>query len=343
MDFLQLTLWSALRNKQKSILEYCKAHPSKLPKWTELYFLRLRDCVGVLSPIGAATDVIQGSKYVTSSLYLPTLSAVRASLQPQTPIYVMQPDGSESPCSQEVLTETAIRLRQSLLQEYNSYYDDLPVQSRCLLITAAMFDPVFKDLGWLPGHVNDPKDETAMAARRKVNATFAQHCLAVYKQMFDSPPDTQDVSDAPITPTKHKSDKLFARFSHASPPADGKKKQEKEPVQGEQQKTEAWSSFQSALKQEAFAYLLAPPPMHETSPLVWWRKHGSEFPKLLVPARYFLGIPASQASTERLFSVGGRRDDQSHGRLEPTMLGRIVSAQQNLPAVQIYRNRKAVL
>lgn len=42
----------------------------------------------------------------------------------------------------------------------------------------------------------------------------------------------------------------------------------------------------------------------DEDPLLWWKLHESEFPRLSQLARKFLAVPASQASTERLFSTG---------------------------------------
>jgi len=45
-------------------------------------------------------------------------------------------------------------------------------------------------------------------------------------------------------------------------------------------------------------------PLMGSDPLDWWRKSQYRYPYLSKLARAYLGIPASQASCERLFSVG---------------------------------------
>ena len=57
------------------------------------------------------------------------------------------------------------------------------------------------------------------------------------------------------------------------------------------------------LKSEAKRYLeLASPPM-STDVLEWWAEHEIDFPALSVMARQYLGVPATSASAERLFSA----------------------------------------
>ena len=39
--------------------------------------------------------------------------------------------------------------------------------------------------------------------------------------------------------------------------------------------------------------------------LSWWKQHELEFPRLAQCAKYILAIPASSATSERIFSAGG--------------------------------------
>ena len=41
------------------------------------------------------------------------------------------------------------------------------------------------------------------------------------------------------------------------------------------------------------------------NPLHWWREHAARFPRLAILARLYLQIPATSASSERLFSCFG--------------------------------------
>ena len=327
------------RRKQKALLQYKERHPTKLPGWSQLHFLQLQQCIGVLNPIATATELIQGAKYPTASLYFPALCAVQTSLLPQTQIWLPQETGEDKPCGQDALTSEAKELRANLSSEYVGYMSELTSDVRELLIAAAQFDPKFKDLGWLPGHSNDDKDERAVAARKKVNANLVALCLKVYKQMFEAPPDTSDLKDLPISPAKQKTDVFFSRFSACS-----SSRKDPAPAEPAEEKT-TWTEFHTALRNECYAYLLSSSGDSGLAPLKWWKSVGvKDLPKLALPARYFLSIPASQASTERLFSLGGKRDLQSCGNMDPDRLSRLVASQMNLPTVLDFRHRqKAVV
>ena len=52
-------------------------------------------------------------------------------------------------------------------------------------------------------------------------------------------------------------------------------------------------------------------------------------------------IPASQASTARLFSLGGKKETlQSSGNMDPDRLTRLVAFQMNSPTVLAFRQRQ---
>ena len=81
-------------------------------------------------------------------------------------------------------------------------------------------------------------------------------------------------------------------------------------------------------KSEIEKYLELPDEPMSTDILVWWAKKESEFPLLRKMARQYLGIPATSASAERLFSIAGRcfgdlRQKMCEEMLEELMWARI--------------------
>ena len=58
----------------------------------------------------------------------------------------------------------------------------------------------------------------------------------------------------------------------------------------------------------------------ETDILEWWASNEKEFPNLSIMARQYLGVPATSASAERLFSIAGRVYDDLRQRMTPEML-----------------------
>ncbi|CAM9526079.1 unnamed protein product, partial [Phaeothamnion confervicola] len=67
--------------------------------------------------------------------------------------------------------------------------------------------------------------------------------------------------------------------------------------------------------------------------LVWWRDRGVEFPKLALLARRVLCIPATSASSERLFSVAGQVVTKKRNRLSEQSVETLVFLHNALPAV----------
>ena len=58
----------------------------------------------------------------------------------------------------------------------------------------------------------------------------------------------------------------------------------------------------------------------DTTPLEWWPKHEKLLPSLSPMARQFLGVPASSAAVERLFSgVGQDFSKQRQSMTEETL------------------------
>ena len=80
------------------------------------------------------------------------------------------------------------------------------------------------------------------------------------------------------------------------------------------------SSSEDELESEAAKYLDLPEVPMETDILVWWAANEAEFPNLSVMARQYLGVPATSASAERLFSIAGRVYDDLRQGMAPEML-----------------------
>ena len=56
---------------------------------------------------------------------------------------------------------------------------------------------------------------------------------------------------------------------------------------------------------ELNAYMRVQQVANDTDPLMWWKQHQQEIPRLSRMARQYLSVPASSVSPERLFSSVG--------------------------------------
>ena len=71
---------------------------------------------------------------------------------------------------------------------------------------------------------------------------------------------------------------------------------------------------------ELNAYMRVQQVTNDTDPLMWWKQHQQEFPRLDRMTRQYLAVSASSASPERLFSSLGLVKSDLRGRLLDTTL-----------------------
>ena len=95
------------------------------------------------------------------------------------------------------------------------------------------------------------------------------------------------------------------------------------------QQPEAAEALVPVVKSEAERYLELPPAPMNTDPLVWWAENEVNFPALSVMARQYLGVPATSASAERLFSIAGRTFDDMRQAMKAEMLEMLMWARIN--------------
>ena len=66
----------------------------------------------------------------------------------------------------------------------------------------------------------------------------------------------------------------------------------------------------------------------DTDPLMWWKQHVQEFPRLARMTSQYLAVPATSASPERLFSSAGLVKGDLRGSLLDTTLIDVMWAKQ---------------
>ena len=67
----------------------------------------------------------------------------------------------------------------------------------------------------------------------------------------------------------------------------------------------------------------------KTDLLEWWAENDIKFPALSVMALQYLGVPATSASSERLFSLAGRAFDDQRQSMKEEMLEMLMWARIN--------------
>jgi hypothetical protein len=79
---------------------------------------------------------------------------------------------------------------------------------------------------------------------------------------------------------------------------------------------------------ELNAYMRVQQVAKDTEPLMWWKQHQQEFPRLARMTRQYLAVSASSSSPERLFSSVGLVKSDLRGSLLDTTLIDVMWAKQ---------------
>ncbi|KAL6465097.1 hypothetical protein MHYP_G00252300 [Metynnis hypsauchen] len=85
-----------------------------------------------------------------------------------------------------------------------------------------------------------------------------------------------------------------------------------------------------AIETELSSYLLTPTIDGEENPLVWWKLHQVNFPRLSRQARKYLCAPATSSPSERLFSAGGNIVNCQRSCLKPHKVDMLIFLARNL-------------
>ena len=83
------------------------------------------------------------------------------------------------------------------------------------------------------------------------------------------------------------------------------------------------------VRSEVERYLELPAVDMKVDVLKWWAENEINFPALSVMARQYLGVPATSASAERLFSLAGRAFDDMRQNMKEEMLEMLMWARVN--------------
>ena len=73
------------------------------------------------------------------------------------------------------------------------------------------------------------------------------------------------------------------------------------------------------------------------NPLIWWKNHDTQYPVLSKLAKQFLGVPATSAPSERIFSAAGNTITKKRNRLKPDISSVLVFLQQSWNYMERYK------
>ena len=190
---------------------------------------------------------------------------------------------------------------------------------------------------------SSPRAFEASCEIRKFQNDIPGRLYKVFRQLFNEPPGNTRVETPLQMPRQEdlkKRRSFYQRFQQLS--AEAPQQPLALPESNNDAVEKAWLDYKRDLTTptQVYTYLLASVPDEEMEPLDFWRCFGiQQFPLMTAPVRYFLGIFASQATAERVFSVSTARHRLSSGNLGPKLLSRLVPAHVNYHAVETFSAR----
>lgn len=203
-------------------------------------------------------------------------------------------------------TELTKTIKGKIMWYLDDRYSD-PVRDE-LMDMASLVDPRFRTTYIDPDKVEQVKKRAVaelMALPPPVNSTVTTASTS------QQPGTAVQVRQEDAQPPPMKKMTLAAFF---------KKNVVSTPSQSEAEKIET----------ELKSYLLTPGVDPDTNPLEWWKRHQPNFPRLSVLAKKYLSIPATSASSERVFSVGGGIVTCHRACLKPEVVDRLVFLARNV-------------
>ena len=259
--------------------------------------------VALLAPLATASKYLEGKKYPTSNLVMPSIYGCIELLHADAAIRQPWDNKLLQPWQlrPEVTAGRAV-LYEDLERRWKT---ELSPQLERFYFIATICDPRQKGLRF-PG-VNPGQ-------RASAHAWFEAEYESLWapKPIAPSPAATGPRTTTPPAHPQHAGASFLdfmANLSH---------------LPGAALQQDCGEEDADEVESEAARYLASPDVAMGTDILVWWACHETEYPCLSVMARQYLGVPATSASAERLFSIAGRVfDDLRQGVCDKVLEERI--------------------
>ncbi|XP_069821004.1 E3 SUMO-protein ligase ZBED1-like [Dendropsophus ebraccatus] len=283
-----------LLEQEKAISQVLKADRKTrhlVPNWQDIDVLESIN--KTLNPLLEFTDALSGEEYVSVSYVKPVLHLLNNT------VLLLADDDIDSD------TDLTKNMKRVILKYLNEKYSDPATND--LLDMASFVDPRFRS-----SYIADD--------RREFIFTKAAAEIQALQE-------TQAVSATESPP------------SHTSTGADGEAQRE-----AKRSKRSLGSFFKNASAQpgpaaftereaieiELKSYLQALDVEGEADPLMWWRLHQANFPRVANLAKKYLCIPATSAPSERAFSTSGNIVTCHRSALKPETVDKLVFLAKNL-------------
>ena len=279
-----------------------KSHKLRYDDWLILGEMKL-----ILEPAASATSLLEGDDYVTSSLVIPSMYRVIYYADPKVDFQVPDGDGVRALPHDELNVGVQLAREDYHADLVRRYITELDFSTKRFLFIAMQCDPRFKSMHNILGLGPQLRD----SARTWFLSEYAMNWQPAEQPCAGAP--SEAMAEAPerapeprLKKSSHNKKVNLSAFL-GSPSSDAAPSQ--------------------AANNETDLYLALPDAPIDADPLEWWPKHQDTLPNLSLMAQQHLGVPASSASVERLFSLAGqdfcaKRQAMSETTLESLMWAR---------------------
>lgn len=269
----------------------------------------LKKLAEFLKPFRCQTDALQGDRYPTISLISPAIQVLLRQCDVEAP-----QESSCLPSDWEIsMTQLKINVKTAMLQRFPSDLD------------GSVLNPIFRLATTL-----DIRFKTNKSSFKTV-VDFVDAINYYDRKLGPLPPS--EPSAASSTPTENS-----MRTANTTAPSSSSKKIKISALYGIVLDAEPATNGtrEELLKAEMQNFLAIPrlsaDEMDELDILSWWKGRQYDFPLLAIYARQILGIVATSASSERVFSTGGNVVTQQRQRLDPQNVGKLIFLSANSAA-----------
>lgn len=276
-------------------LQYCKA--ANRVYLTAAEWGMVRDVQAVLKPLTEVVTFLSGSKYVSISRILPSISWIRSLLKPQA---------LDNPFK--------ARVKAALLKSIEKYFDEEDHIDMIFCRAASFLDPATRDMiesdFVLESTLECLKvvyDQIAPVGRAGAQQGEATASQVSSSSAGEMPPNSKAPGMAPGSFQEYMESTRRARFNQANGPEFSRE-----------------TAFQKQLVTYQEEYVDPKCPA-----LVYWAAGSSRFPELAKVAKFILAVPATSVPSEASFSVAGNFIRRERARLSHEMLEQLTFLNHN--------------
>ena len=322
------TRWSSghdqmefFRVQQRAVQLYDVNHGRKAGDAYKVHQMGLDDwrinleSVAVLQPIADWTQHMQGTKYPTLPLVLPTIYGLIQDMAPESALTLAFPGSTAYDLEPDEMHSSVLEARTAMYDDWVlRWITNLPLETKRTYAIATLLHPCFKSYDFIDGFDLIPSTDKAWALRE-----LRTEWSTVWKPR-PKPIATETEPTIEPTPCVLPADGAPGGGADAAAPAPPDKAM---PLT-KKRKVSLGSLLGGRVKKEVATltvpkldeleqYLADPEePDLDDDVLKWWRAKESRWPALAKMVKQYLAAPASSGGVERVFSAAGKM----HGDLQ---------------------------